>query len=766
MKPELEFHPGRLPGNADPAQEADRVPINYLELAYQYRWWLFIGLFAGLLLGTAGYLALGPEYEATAQIMVSRKNAVPIKEEQRTLGSWGDRSEHIALILSPMIAEKAVKIGNLQELPTFLNSPDPAEDVLDGLKVKRSAGQDRSFINVLNITYNSKIAADARTVVEAVIDAYAEYLDETRHEQSSEVLALALKARDEILEKLRKKEQEYLDFRDKAPLQWRAPVGANNDGQGTTTNVHQERVLAIEEQRRLSLLRHAELKSRLSVIEHAVKAGESREALESLVRRFLTADGPTAQDAQQQREVVAFETKLLPLLLEEEKLARDFGKDHPELQSVRNSIQTTLDFYRQHGIRLPDEKLSDGKAGKREKPDFVLVYAESLRQQLAELKNRDVELSKLFEQELVKAKELARFQAQDQSMNAEVATIRELWEHLTTQVNQVDIEKDSNGYSLKQIAPAKSATSIKRLVKFLLAGGIVGLFAVAAWVFLREWRDTTLKTTKDLQICLRQPILGAVRKFYAPLDQAGAESGRPHPALRYWHAPNSVEAEHIRSIRAALSVAVDDRHAKIIQVTSPEPGDGKTTLISNLAVAEAQAGKRVLVIDADLRRPCVQNLFRIALGRGLSEALSGQIPVRDLLRTSAVENLTLLTAGTPPANPAEILSSPRWQKLLSELRPDFDLILVDSPPLLAVSDPCEIARQADGLLLVVRLGKNRRPAGVRTRELIKSHNLPLIGVVANGLPEADGGDYGYYHEYLDRPVPAVKRERESAMAGV
>jgi succinoglycan biosynthesis transport protein ExoP len=768
VKPELEFHPGRLPGHADLDQEADRLPINYLALASRNRWWLAGGLLCGLLVGEGIYFKLGPEYEASAQILVSRKNAVPIKEEQRTLGNWGERTEHIALIQSPMIANKAVEIGQLQNLPTFRNSPDPAEDVLDDLKVKRSAGQDRSFLNVLNITFSSKNAEDARAVVEAVIAAYAQYLDETRQEQSSEVLALALKARDEISEKLHKKEQEYLAFREKAPLQWRAPVGANNDGQGTTTNVHQERVLAIEEQRRLILLQEAELRSRLTAIEQAVKEGQSRDSLEILVRRFLNADGPNSQDAQQQREVQVFETKLLPLLLEEERLARDFGKDHPELQSVRNSIQTTLAFYRQHGIRLPDDKGPDGKPTRRSQTDFVAVYTDSLRQQLAELKNRDRELSEVFDRELAKAKELARFQAQDQALNAEISQIRELWEHLTTQVNQVDIEKDSNGYTLKQIAPAKSATSIKRLVKFLAAGALAGLGAVAICVFLREWRDSTLKSTKDLQLCLRQPILGSMRQFYAPVDRAGPQSGRPHPALRYWHAPTSIEAEHIRSIRAALSVILDDRHAKVIQVSSPEPGDGKTTLAANLAVAEAQAGKRVLLIDADLRRPCVHTLFRIALGEGLSETLSGHKPFREVLRTSAIENLTLLTAGTPPANPAEILSSPRWPRLLDDMRPDFDLILVDSPPLLAVSDPCETARQTDGLLLVARLGKNRRPAGIRTRELIKSHNLPILGIIANGLSEEDDPGYGYYPEYSSRPSlePAVQRMPESQLVGV
>jgi capsular exopolysaccharide synthesis family protein len=621
------------------------------------------------------------------------------------------------------------------------------EDVVDGLKVKRSAGQDRSFINVLSITYNSKLESDARKVVDAVIAAYAQYLEETRHEHSTEVLSLITKAHDEILDKLHEKEREYLAFRQTAPLQWRSPVGANSDGQGTTTNVHQERVLAIEEQRKLNLLRQAELRSRMAALDAGLKANEPRESLELLVRRFMNADGPSARDVQEQRELAAFEAKLLPMLLEEERLARDFGEDWPELVSVRKSIQSTIDFYAQHGVQLPNDKDANGKPVRRNGADFIAVYIDSLRQQINELKNRNVELSKDFEEELIKAKDLAQFQAKDQTMNAEITQIRKLWEQLTTQVNQVDIEKDSSGYSLKQIAPVKSMVSLKRLLKIFGAGAIFGLGCVAVWAFLREWRDTTLKTALDVQHCLRLPMLGGVRKFSARHDSAANDSGRLHPTIRYWHAPTSIEAEHIRSIRAALSVAREARHAKILQVSSPEPGDGKSTFIANLAVAEAQAGKRVLLIDADLRRPSLQSLFRVPFGDGLAEVLRNQATLIDAMRSTPVENLTLLPAGTPPANPAEILSSPRWQRLIAEVRGQFDLILIDSPPLLAVSDPCEIARHADGLLLVMRLGKNRRPAAVRTRELIRSHNLPLLGAIANGVLDDGSSGMEYYHEY-------------------
>lgn len=750
MKRELEFHAGRLPAHANPDQEAERVPINYFDLARRYRWWLLAGFLGGLALGGLAYLKLGPEYEASAQVLVSRRNAVPIREEQRTLTNWGERTEHIALILSPMIAGKAMEIGRLAELPTFRGSDDPVQDLLDDLKVKRSAGQDRSLINVLSITYNSKLESDARTVVEAVIAAYEQYLEETRHEQSSEVLRLAQKAHDELLTKLREKEQEYLEFRQSSPFQWRSASGVAQDAQGGLTNVHQERVLAIEEQRRQKLLRQAELRSRLAAIEQAAAAGESRDALEVLVRRFLTMDGPNGGDLQRQQEIATFENRLLPLLLEEKRLTRDFGSDHPEVQSVRKSIETTLDFYRQHGIRLPGEVDDEGKPVRRGEPDFIALYTDALKQELTELQLRDRELADLFEQELEKAKELAKYQAQDQAMTAELNRIRDLWEQLIAQVNQVGIEKDSSGYTLKRLGPVKCVTSLKRLIKIFGAGGAFGAGIIAVWIFVREWRDTTLRSSRDVQLCLRHPILGGVREFSATLDRASPEGHRLHPALRYWHAPRSIEAENIRSIRAALTVAVEDRNAKVIQVTSPEPGDGKSTLVANLAVAEAKAGKRVLLVDADLRRPCVHQLFRVSQEGGLSDALQGRVPVAAALKASAVEGLALLTSGRLPANPGELLSSSRWHNVLQELRPEFDLMFIDSPPLLAVSDPCEIARDVDGLLLVVRLGKNGRPAAIRTRDLIASHNLPLLGVVANGLADDDDAGYRQYEEYHAR----------------
>ena len=191
-------------------------------------------------------------------------------------------------------------------------------------------------------------------------------------------------------------------------------------------------------------------------------------------------------------------------------------------------------------------------------------------------------------------------------------------------------------------------------------------------------------------------------------------------------------------------------------MSSPEPGDGKTTLISNLSVSLAQSGKRVLLIDADLRRPAIHQILRIPQGIGLSELLSGKSQLSDVIRPSVVENLSVMTTGTPPANPAETLSLSAFADLIHTVRDEYDFVLVDAPPLLAVSDSSVMARNVDGVLLVARLNKNSRSALIRVRELLMDQDIPVIGAVVNGVPAKGGHEYGYTY-YGEYATPSVHR---------
>jgi capsular exopolysaccharide synthesis family protein len=745
VKHEFEFHADALPGHVNPDDEAERLPINYLQLVIRYKWFLVAGLLAGATLGHLAYMKAGPEFEAVAQILVSRKYTPPVRENERMMQETGKPSEHIPLIVSPMIAEKALEIGHLKELPTFRGEPDFIEAVLDGLKVKRIAGQDRSHFNVLEIRYPSRVPADARKVVQSIIAAYDQYLVEQSREHSTEVLMLAQKTTADLAEKLKLKEVDYNEFLKTVPEEFRSALGPKTQQLAKSTNVAPEDVIQIlGEERNRNRVRQAELHSRQKSLEMALAAGDPRESIEQEVRRFMNADGRNDRNSRS-TEIGIYQSQLIPLLLREQDLTRDFGKDHPDLISVRQSIQKVVETYQKLGVPLPEGV--NGAALVHKGPvDYVSMYLDSLRRQIVELDLKDQELQSMIRKEGVRSNEFARYRDTDQKLRAELIQLQQLWQKRLDREGEVAIEKDSNGYTLKVLAPVKDALVLKRLMKFYAGGGLFGMFLVAVVCLLRELKDLTLKNVRDVRVTLRQPVLGSVVAFETPAD--GGRFDRPHPALRYVLAPQSMEAENYRSIRTSLLVTAEQQAVRTILVSSPEPGDGKTTLVCNLAVALAQSGKRVLVVDGDLRRPNVHNLFRIPQGIGLSEVLMGEIDVLTAVRQTTVSGLSLLTAGGAPANPAELLSSPRLQQTMRGVRDEFDFVLVDAPPLLAVSDPLILARTTDALVLVTRLNKNTRASIVRVREMLHDQGIRALGAVANGATQGMDRSYACYRQYV------------------
>lgn len=763
MKHELEFHADALPSHVNPDEEAERLPINYIVLALRYKWWLLCGLLAGAVLGHLAYLKAGPEYEAVAQILVSRKYTPPVRENERMLHETGKPSEHLALIVSPMIAEKAIEIGKLNELATFVGEPNLVDAVLDGLKVKRVAGQDRSHFNVLEIRYPSRRPADACKVVQAFVAAYGEYLEEQGREHSTEVLALAQKATGDLLAKMHQKESEYRDFLQTVPEEFRSALGAKTQSSQTTNLAPEDVIHALGDERNKNRIRLAELQSRLKSLQNSLAAGDSRDAIEQEVRRFMNSDGRTERNAKS-TEISIYQSQLMPLLIREQDLARDFGRDHPDLIAVRQSINKIVETFRKLGVQLPEGV--DIPAVERKAPiDYIAIYIDSLRRQMNELSLKDKELETLIKLEGSRSREFASYRATDQNMRAELTQLRDLWQKRLDREGEVVIEKDTNGYTMKTLAPVKDALVIKRLMKFYAGGAFVGVFLIALACLLRELRDLTLKDTKDVRVTLRQPVLGSVIAFETPVDSP-ARAHQPHPALRYLLASHSIEAENYRGIRTALLVSAQQHAARTILVSSPEPGDGKTTMVCNLAMALAQSGKRVLLVDADLRRPNVHTLFRMSPEIGLTEILAGEIEALNAIRPTIIDGLSVITAGQIPANPAELLSSPRLHRTLRDLRDEYDFVFVDAPPMLAVSDPCILAQHTDGLLIVTRINKNTRSAVLRVRQMIQDQGIRVLGAVANGAVIGQDRAYTEYGDYLSssRPSEGANRSMVEATA--
>jgi capsular exopolysaccharide synthesis family protein len=280
---------------------------------------------------------------------------------------------------------------------------------------------------------------------------------------------------------------------------------------------------------------------------------------------------------------------------------------------------------------------------------------------------------------------------------------------------------------------------------------MLGLLAGVGGAYLLDVSDKSFRTPEEIRKRLGLPIVGHIPYLTRTNEPVRVNDTTGEPvtldtSLAALHRPASPDAEAYRSVRTALYFSTQGERHKVIQVTSPSMSDGKTTLVANLAVAIAQSGRKVILVDADLRRPRAHRLFGLKAPVGLSQVMADTAELPDAIQPTVVPNLWVLPCGPRPSQPAELLTSPRLEEVLHVLRDQYDYVLVDTPPLLAVSDPCAVAPRVDGVLLTLRVSKNGRPAAERARDMLASLRVQVFGVVVNGVGKQGAmSGYGYEH---------------------
>ncbi|HLF71099.1 MAG TPA: polysaccharide biosynthesis tyrosine autokinase [Dehalococcoidia bacterium] len=266
----------------------------------------------------------------------------------------------------------------------------------------------------------------------------------------------------------------------------------------------------------------------------------------------------------------------------------------------------------------------------------------------------------------------------------------------------------------------------------LLIGGMIGL--------LIDYLDNTVKTSRDVEALTGLPTLGTVTRFRGQ-SRKGRLAGDAPDGLE----PQSSEA--FRQIRTNIHFSMLRQGPKSVLVTSTHPGEGKTTTAVNLAVVLAQAGHKVILVDTDLRRPTVHTHFGVANSLGLTGILLSQsLNIEAGLTKTAIPGLRLLTSGPLPPNPSEILMSREAQQIFDALKLQAEYLILDSPPVLAVTDACLLAGQADATILVIEQGKTRSDAFQRSCEALGQVNAKVIGVVLNKLKSRKQGYYTYTYQ--------------------
>jgi len=365
------------------------------------------------------------------------------------------------------------------------------------------------------------------------------------------------------------------------------------------------------------------------------------------------------------------------------------------------------------------------------------------------------------------------------SLQAEIENKKTVLRALLTRQGETDVSLRLKGFGATNVSILDRATvplypSSPQKKRNIILAFMVGLFGGLGLAFLFEVQDKSVKNIRDVEKYSRLPVLGIIpafsvdgfRKHYykeqhekkKEIEQLGIsesmekkeEASKIESIELITHfLPKSSISENYRSIRTSLLLSSAGPKPKTFAISSPLPQEGKTVMVSNLAVTFAQTGKTVLIIDSDLRKPKQHKIFEIKNHSGLTNFLTGHIEGDDLIKKTQVPHLYLINSGPVPANPLELLSSEKMTNLVDSLKTHFEYILIDTSPLLLFSDAIVLGPKIDGVILVVWGGKTSREALKRSSEKLDNHKVKCLGIIMNSadLREHDYYYMKHYHHY-------------------
>ncbi len=678
------------------------------------------------LIGAVYYSLATRKYSSNSELLI-------IQQKQDHLSTVGDHetsedtmATHQKLISSPIVVQNAIKSLPARYRVDLVGKP--AHEWVEALTDNLSARVTRKT-NFIDVSYRSKHPAAAAAVVRAVINSYLAFVDEKHRGTAGETLQSLLHKGGELEAKLSEKQNQLQTFSQQVGY-----LATNADDKITEPIV--QRALRLNDALLDAQERRLELQATLTSVESALQRGEDINqhlvGMEESVSRqlLLSSLGMSTEDLgileDQQKLLLAAQSDL-------NSLNKFYGPNHPrviDLQNQVGSIQQYLQTYRQ--------KLGN-RFGGQESEQLGPIVRNMLEQGVRQAYQKELQLSASFEEARQEAARHSGEVVQLRMLEREVTRLESQYDLLFEKISTVDMRQEQAPIQATVVRePVPNRVPVSPQLRFLVFICLASGMAIGTVIiYVQDVLDDRFSSPEELSSQLGVPVLAMVRKL-EPLSGVGMETVHTHAM------PNAPETEAFRTLRTALSLT--GTACERLLICSSEPGDGKTTITANLSTAFAQAGKRTLVIDADLRRPGFTTLLDLKGIPGVAEIITSKLPPSEsapsLVYETEVEGLHVLPVGLRRPNPAELLSSQAFVELLAWADSAYDRVIVDCPPILAVSDAQIVGQLVDGAILVVRPEKNHRRAVIRAVESFQSSGCRVLGVVANAL-SIDSQSYGY-----------------------
>lgn len=720
-----------LAEDSDATVDALRGVVRFLHLLRRRQ--KFVGgcFLVGIAVGLA-YFALAPrEYESVAKLMIIQQSP----DHVSTVSEQSSSEEVMASQRELVSSEKVVRAA-IDEL-----EPEHRVDLVDVSPAKwtetigsRLSTSSVRRTNHMQIRYRSRDRETSAAVVGAVLQAYLQFVEVSHRSGAADVLEALTGERDQLNAELYDKQQELQAFRQRiGHLAVSKTDGVVEPIIGRALQLNKALVEA--QQQRL------ELQASQATVDAAIANGEDLRRHLSLVEEvvgqqmLLSALGLSAQDselvAKQQQSLLEAESEL-------RRLAPYLGPRHPRAVALSEQIQATRQYLTAYHSNMGSR--FDSMASEELAP----LLRGMLTQSVAQAAGRERQLLASFEAARADAVRQSGDLAQLQMLEREVDRIEKQHDVLFEKIATVDIHQVQAPIRVVPVQdplPPENPASPK-LHLALCGSAFLFLMLGVLSVYLQDLLDDRFGSPEEIADQLGAPVLSMIRQL---TPTGGVGLGAVHMVA----GGDDVQLEAFRTLRTAL--ALNGEATDRLVISSAEPSDGKTTVSANLAASFAQVGKRTLVIDADLRKPGMTALMEMKGQSGLTDLLVAEGDVGELAEQIAhqtdLKGLDVIPAGPRRPNPAELLASKNFEDLLAWADGKYDQVLVDCPPVLAVSDAQIVGRLVDGVVVVVSPEKNHRRLVVRACESFVAAGVHLFGVVANRISEQTSGGYGYGYGY-------------------
>jgi succinoglycan biosynthesis transport protein ExoP len=709
----------------------------YVRVLAKRKWTVLICLVTIFSIVAIASLKMTPIYEASGSIAINKADSGLVNFNNSPTFSldYYDPTEmetEVKILQSDLLALQVVKELALDRRPEFGGKTPATPSSLDLAPdpLQADTGRTTSLLSsfrsnlrvvlapnthIIEVHYRSADKDLAATVVNTLMTTYTENNFKSRFDSTMQASDWLSKQLVDLQMKVETSQEKLVHYQ------------------------KEHEILGIDEKQNITT-------SKLDELNKALTAAESeRMDRESVYRLVQAGDTETITSAANALDSAGASTQSVSSLLDTlrskqadlkiqaAELNTQFGPAYPKLAQINNQLKE-IDIQ----VLAETRKI----AGKIKGQYLAALQRENMLHDA--LENQKQEANKLNESAI-----------EYSLLKRDLDTNRQLYEGLLEKLKEAGVSAGlrSNNFRIVDVARSPNGPIEPNIPRNLSFAFMLGLTSGVGLAFLLEGLDNTVRTTEQAQMISGLPPLGMI-----PLGSRTTREGNSTKRLVIATSKEAVElitqvrpqsqmAESYRALRTSLLLSNLGAPPKVIMITSALPQEGKTTTSINCAVVLAQKGIRVLLIDADLRRPSIHKTLGMGPRSGLSNVLTGSATLEQAItRSSILPNLSVLPAGTPPPNPAELLASTNMRDVLEQLRGQYDHIVVDTPPTLSVTDAVVLSPRADAIVLVIRSGQTTKQALRRSRDILTQVNAKVSGVLLNAV-DLSSPDYYYYYEY-------------------